>query len=232
MTGVQTCALPIFKQHGHIAKALKYKFKSDNTKRKVIQHICIMFNSLKDNETIFEIIKSKDREAILEMIRFMWQVDRKNIKKEDSSKIFTLWQKIYEVYKEDSSRDAQAIFSTLSKWFVFIETINDEILPYLQLTAKYTEKNHNSYFIVEELERLVKDNPKYVGFLYIEMLNNGVYPTYKQEQIQNTIELLYQLNEQENALIICNLYKKRGIYFLNEISKKYSTLGKNSDNNS
>lgn len=221
-----------FKQHGHIAKALKYKFKSDNTKRKVIQHICIMFNSLKDNETIFEIIKSKDREAILEMIRFMWQVDRKNIKKEDSSKIFTLWQKIYEVYKEDTSKDAQAIFSTLSKWFVFIETINDEILPYLQLTAKYTEKNHNSYFIVEELERLVKDNPKYVGLLYIEMLNNGVYPTYKQEQIQNTIELLYQLNEQENALIICNLYKKRGIYFLNEISKKYSTLGKNSDNNS
>lgn len=50
------------------------------------------------------------------------------------------------------------------------------------------------------------------------MLNNGVYPTYKQEQIQNTIELLYQLNEQENALIICNLYKKRDL-LLNEISK-------------
>lgn len=40
-----------------------------------------MFNSLKDNETIFEIIESKDREAILEMIRFMWQVDRKILKK-------------------------------------------------------------------------------------------------------------------------------------------------------
>ena len=211
-----------FKKHGHIAKALKYKFKSDSTKRKVIQHICIMFNSSKDNETIFEIIESKDREAILEMIRFMWQVDRKNIKKEDSGKIFTLWQKIYEVYKEDTSRDAQAIFSTLSKWFVFIEIINDDILPYLQLTAKYTEKDYNSYFIVEELERLVKDNSKCVGELYIDMLNNGIYPTYKQEQIQNTIESLYQLDEQKNALIICNLYKKRGIYFLNEISKKYT----------
>ncbi len=95
-------------------------------------------------------------------------------------------------------------------------------MPYLKLTAKYTEKNHNSYFIVEELEQLVKSNPKYVGLLYIDMFNNGVYPTYKQEQIQNTIELLYQLNEQENALLICNLYKKRGIYFLNEVSKKYS----------
>lgn len=211
-----------FKQHGHIAKALKYKFKSDNTKRKVIQHICIMFNSSKDNETIFEIIESKDREAILEVIRFLWQVDRKNIKKEDSSKIFTLWQKIYEIFKEDTSRDVQAIFSTLSKWFVFIDTINEKMLPYLKLTAKYTEKNHNSYFIVEELERLVGSNPKYVGEIYIEMINNSIFPTYKEVQIQNTIDLLYQLNEDKNALLICNLYKKRGIYFLNEVSKKYS----------
>lgn len=212
-----------FKQHGHILKALKYKFKSDNTKRKVIQHICIMFNSYKDNETIFEIIESKDREAILEMIRFMWQVDRKNIKKEDISKIFILWQKIYEVYKEDKSIDAQAIFSTLSKWFVFIEEIDDDIFPYLKLTTKYTEKNHNSYFIVEELERLVKDNPKYVGSLYIDMLNNGVYPTYKQEQIENTIELMYKLGEKDSAKMICNFYRKEGIYFLNEISKKYAS---------
>lgn len=211
-----------FKQHGHIAKALKYKFKSDNTKRKVIQHICIMFNSSKDNETIFEIIESKDREAILEVIRFLWQVDRKNIKKEDSSKIFTLWQKIYEIFKEDTSRNAQAIFSTLSKWFVFINTINEKMLPYLKLTAKYTEKNHNSYFIVQELERLVGSNPKYVGEIYIEMINNSIFPTYKEVQIQNTIDLLYQLNEDKNALLICNLYKKRGIYFLNEVSKKYS----------
>lgn len=212
-----------FKQHEHIEKALRHKFKSKNTKQKVIQHICIMFNSSKDDETILEVIESKDREAILEIIRFMWQVDRKSIKKEDSSKIFILWQKIYEVFKDDALLDAQAIFSTLSKWFVFIDIINDEILPYLKLTAKYTEKNHNSYFIVEELERLVQKSPKYVGELYVDMLENGGFPTYKQEQIKHTVDLLYQLNERENALIICNLYKQRSIYFLNEISRKHST---------
>lgn len=211
-----------FKQHGHIEKALRHRFKSKNTKQKVIQHICIMFNSSKDEETIFEVIESKDREAILEMIRFMWQVDRKNIKKEDSTKILILWQKVYEVFKDDASLDAQAIFSTLSKWFVFVDTINDKILPYLKLTAKYTEKNHNSYFIVEELERLVQNSPKFVGELYVAMLENSVFPTYKQEQIQHTINLLYQLHEQDNALIICNLYKRRGIDFLNEVCKKHS----------
>lgn len=209
-----------FKKYGHIDKALKYKFRSDNTKQKIIQHICIMFNSSKNDETIFAVIESKDQESILEIIRFMWQVDRKSIE-EAQTNIFILWKKIYEVFKDDDSNSSQAIFSTLSKWFVFINTIDNVILPYLKLTAKYTEKNHNSYFIVEELERLVENNPKNVGELYIEMLNNDIFPTYKQEQIQHTVDLLYQLNEKDNALIICNLYKKRGIYFLNEISKKY-----------
>lgn len=210
-----------FKQYGHLDKALKHKFKSDEIQQKIIQHICIMFNSSKDDETIFDAIESKDQESILELIRFMWQVDRKNITEEARTKIFGLWQKIYEVFREDDSSGAQAIFSTLSKWFVFIDTIDEEILPYLKLTAKYTEKNHNSYFIVEELERLVKNNPKYVGELYVEMLTNDIFPTYKQEQIENTIELMYKLGEKDNAKMICNLYRKRGIYFLNEISKRY-----------
>lgn len=210
-----------FKQYGHIDKALKYQFKSDRTKRKVIQHICIMYNSSKDNETIFDVIGAKDQESILELIRFMWQVDRKNITEEARTKIFSLWQKIYEVFREDNSSDAQTIFSTLSKWFVFIDTIEEEILPCLKLTAKYTEKNHNSYFIIEELERLVQKSPRYVGEVYIEMINNDVFPTYKQEQIENTVDSLYKLGENDNAKMICNLYRKKGIYFLNEISKMY-----------
>ncbi|MBE0492661.1 MAG: hypothetical protein IBX44_10505 [Sulfurospirillum sp.] len=211
------------KQYGHIEKALKFKFRSDRTKRKVIQHICIMYNSSKDNEIIFDVIESKDQETILELIRFMWQVYRENITEEARTKIFSLWQKIYEVFREDDSNASQAIFSTLSKWFVFIDTIDDEMLPYLTLTAKYTEKNHNSYFIIEELERLVQNSPKNVGSLYVEMLTNDIFPTYKQEQIENTIELLYKLGEKDSAKMICNLYRKKGIYFLNEISKKYES---------
>lgn len=210
-----------FKQFGHIEKALKFKFRSDRTKRKVIQHICIMFNSSKDSTTIFDVIESKDQEAILEQIRFMWQVHRKNITEDVRTKILSLWKKIYEVFGEDNSSASQAIFSTLSKWFVFIDAIDEEILPYLKLTAKYTEKNHNSYFIVEELERIVQNSPKFVGELYIEMLTNDIFPSYKQEQIENTVELLYKLGENENAKMICNLYRKKGIYFLNEISKRY-----------
>lgn len=181
-----------------------------------------MFNSSKDDKTIFNIIESKDNESILEIIRFMWQADRKDITKKARSNIFILWQKIYETFEDDKSSNVQTIFSTLSKWFVFIDTINDDMFQYLKLTAKYTEKNHNSYFIVEELERLVQNNPKYVAELYIEMLKNDIFPTYEEEKIKNSVDLLYQLNEQENAFKICNLYKKRGIYFLNEICKKHS----------
>lgn len=210
-----------FKKHEHITKALEYEFKSNDVKRKVIQQICIMFTSGKDSKTIFDVIDSKNRDTILEIIRFIWQLFRDRIDENALNQINILWNKIYEVFKNDDSSDAQAIFSTLSKWFIYLDVIDDAIMPQLKLTAKYTEKNHNSYTIIEQLARLVEKNPKFVGELYLEMLSNDIFPHYKQENIQKIVETLYKLGEFENASKICNMYRIKNVYFLNEISKKY-----------
>lgn len=223
-TTVYTDIYEQFKKHQHIAKALEYEFKSKEVKRKVIEHICIMFTSKKDNQTIFDVIDTKNRDNILEIIRFIWQLFRDKIDKNVLSQINILWSKIYQTFKDDDSSEAQAIFSTLSKWFVYLDVITDAIMPQLKLTAKYTEKNHNAYFIIEQLSRLVEKNPKFVGELYLEMLSNGVIPTYKQENIENTVETLYRLKEYDNANEICNRYRAKGVYFLNELSKKHEAI--------
>jgi len=112
---------------------------------------------------------------------------------------------------------AQEIFSTLSKWFVFIDTINEDMMLFLRQTVKYTNKSFNSYFVVEELERLVETNAKFVGELYLEMLKNEHYPDYKQEKIQNTIFKLRENGESKNALKIANMYRAKGYYWIKGI---------------
>lgn len=215
---VYTDIYKLFIKYKHIEKALKYKFKSENTNKKIIQHICIMYNASEDMKTILDLIRSKNEESIIEVIRFIWQLERDNISDELRAKIFFLWKEIYYVFKDERSETSKSIFSTLSKWFVFINNMDDK-MKYLKLTVKYTEINHNSYFIIKELTRLVKSNPRYVGELYLEMLKNDFYPSYKQEDIINTISALYESGEKENALKITNLYRKKSIYFLNEIGK-------------
>jgi hypothetical protein len=211
-----------FKDHGHINKAIEYNFTSDSTNKKVVQHICVMFMNDKDNETAIEVIKSRHTSSILEIIFFLYLQYRDKNDNKSFEKIIKLWNEIYQTLKDDTSDDVQEIFSTLSKWFVLLYKISDEMLPVLKLTAKYIEKNHNSFFFVEEMARLVAKNPKYIGEIYLSMIENDIYPEYEQKHILNIIETLYKSRENEKALRICNLYKKKGIYFLNELSKQYS----------
>lgn len=209
-----------FNNGGHFEKALEYDFKDDHVKEKIIQHIAIAYMNDFDNETIYQVINEKNLESNLDIIRFIWHTYRDN-KPDNIEKIYKLWEIIFELHKDESTDDEIQIFSTLSKWFVFVVEINDTNLQWLKLSAKYTEKNYNSYIILEELLRLVEANANSVGKIFLEMLNNDVFPTYKEENIVAIVEKLFQLEESENARIICNMYAKNGIYFLNEITKKY-----------
>ncbi len=208
-----------FKDLGHLQKGIDFKFKQDRTSEKIIQHICIAYMGDFDSETIFDIIKSQNSNNIIEIITFIWHGHRDKYERDDLEKINILWNKIFDIFKSETNSEAQDIFSELCKWFVFIENIDETNVELLKLSAKHSEKQHNSYFITEELLRLVKDNAKYVGEIYLYMTENNVYPDYKKEDIEETISSLLK-TENENAIKICNKYAQRGIYFLNDLLKE------------
>ena len=183
---------------------IAYNFKNDKTSEKIVQHVCISFMSDFDEETIFDVIESESVENILEIITFIWHGYRDNYKLKQAQKIYVLWNKIFDIFKDKSTDYSQEIFSSLSEWFVFIDTIDETNLEWLKISAKYTEKRFNSYMIIEQLLRLVKDNAKYVGEIYLEMVENDVFPTYKEDEIRNIISFLFENNEKDNATIICN----------------------------
>lgn len=209
-----------FRNNGHFEKALSYDWKDDHVNKKVLQFIVISYMNDFDEETIFQIIQEKNLEKNLEVIRFISHLYRDN-PLEKRSHVFTLWDTIYNLYKDEQTGDMQQIFSTLSKWFVFLEEINETNIEQLKITAEFTEINYNSYFVIEQLMRLVEHNANFVGQVYLSMFDNDVYPTYKEEDIGTIVEKLFQLGEIPIAREICNKYAAQGIYFLNEINKKY-----------
>lgn len=215
---VYTDIYALFKEKEHIKKALSHDFNSDKVKNRIIRHICVMFIGDDDGSTIDYIIKSKNSENILEIINFISK--QASYKDEQlSAKVSYLWGVIYNIYKDDCSDEAKNIFSVLSKWFIFLDHIDAKVLPYLKLTAKYTKEDYSSSSIVEELARLVEVNPKYVGELYLDILGNGIFPEYKKEDIKEIVKGLYKHGESDNGLKICNLYRRKGIYFLNDLGK-------------
>ena len=135
-----------FKDLGHLQKGINFKFKQNKTSEKIIQHITIAYMGNFDNETIVDIIKSKNSNNIIEIINFIWYGYRDKYKKKDLEKIHTLWKKFFDIFKGKSTNsEAQDIFSELCKWFVFIEKINEINIELLKLSVKYSEKQHNNY---------------------------------------------------------------------------------------
>ena len=208
------------RDNGHFAKALQFDWEDDHVREKVLQFIVIAYMNDFDHETVFQIIQEKDLENNLEIIRFIWHLYRDK-PDEKRAFIYKLWDTIYDLYKDDDNDDMQQIFSTLSKWFVFVEKIDDINIEWLKRSAQWTEINYNSYFLIEQLLRLVENNAKYVGRIYLEMIHHDVYPTYKEEDIIAIVEKLFEFGEVTQAREICNKYATEGAYFLNEINKKY-----------
>lgn len=211
----------LLNESNHITKALKFNFSFDEVKNKLIDQICIMFIHDKDNLTAIELIKSKDLNNIVELINSMYYLFR-NKQENTREKVLLLWNEIYQNYKVDDSEPAKMIFSNLSKWFVFIDSIDQELNPLLLKTAKYLSVHTDFYQLLEEMDRLVVNNPKYIGQLYIEILENNSYPIYNKENILSIVDGLFHNNEYDAALKICNKYKRKGIYVLNDLSVKYA----------
>jgi len=209
-----------FRDNGHFDKALTWEWNDEKVKEKVLQFTVIAYMNDFDEEMVFQLIGDKNIENNLEIIRFIWHLYRG---KTDGklAYIYKLWQTLFDLYKDDQSEDMEQVFSTLSKWFIFIESIDDVNIEWLKTSAKYTEVNYNSYFVIEELLRLVESNAEAVGNVYLEMLNNDIFPTYKEEDIVAIVEKLFELGEVTQARQICNKYASEGVYFLNEVNKMY-----------
>ena len=76
----------------------------------------------------------------------------------------------------------------------------------MKFSAPHIEVSHNTSFLVDDLDRLAPVSPKEVGLVYREMLDNGIYPIFRQEQVISTVEALYDAREKELADSICNVY--------------------------
>ena len=91
---------------------------------------------------------------------------------------------------------------------------------WLKLSAQYIETNFNSSLLMEYLLPHAAKTPEKVGKILLHVLETGVYPQYKKEDVQNIVRELYARGQKEIADSICNSYLAKGIDFLKPIYEK------------
>ncbi len=211
----------LLRDNGHYEKALSCSFGDKHAADKLVQNITIGYlagwDDLADaNGLLHKLFETDNTEYISELVTFMWTF-RDRDDEEIRRKIKPLWKAIIEKVAPHLEKDAYRIIaSNLGKWLSLVDTIDDDVYEWLQISVEAIEKNWNSGFFIEYLRRHVMKTPTIVGNLYLKMLNAGTYPDYKKEDIVAIVQTLYDLKEKETAHKICNIYFSKGFEFLRE----------------
>ena len=216
----------LLKKRGDYQKALNTDFEDQEVLGKLIRHACTGwiedFETLNDETSlIYQLVNSNNPTLLSEMVHFFWR-QRDNTPDKVKSKVRPAWRALIEVLAQNSSEaEYQEILGSLSGWLGLIDKIDAETLEWLKLSAKYVGRRFNSAFFVEALREHATQTPQEVGVIYLEMLNNEVYPDYPPTNIQETICVLYNQGYKEDADEICNLYAAAGFDFLRSLYEEH-----------
>ena len=227
--GVSDVLYDLLKSNGHYAKALSTNFADQHSKESLIHHLCIGYlrgkESLSDGNSLFSrLVHNWDTSELKTIVHFL-STQRGQIESTKQERVISFWEIVYQHYREKGSKTwssgERELVSDLVLLTSFLSEIDSTSSEWLNLSAPHVEVNHNSPSLLEEFVRLVAISPREVGLVYLEMLTNGIYPTYKKENVISIVEALYAAGEKEIADSICNAYG--AVYdFLQPIWKRHN----------
>lgn len=216
----------LLKSSGNFEKALNTEFKDKFATERLIQHISISFpnggESLDDpSSLLLKILENANAEHLRELTEFLWTL-RGTLKPAQKGKIKQLWGKIMNVVTDKLDKAKyRPLASNLARWLALVDRIDDEIFAWMMTLVKYLNKDHFNNFIIEYLLLHVEKTPQKVGEIYIEMLSDGVYPLYEEENIKELVRKLY-ISQHDLADKICNMYARKGhVEILEDVYKKH-----------
>jgi len=216
----------LLRNKGHYHNALSTTFSDRHIDERLVGHICVGYledwERLEDkNSLISLLIDHNDINKVSEIVSFFW-MQREDVSDKIKKKIKPLWESILgKLIPNESQPEYQRVLSDTNRWLSLVDEIDEEIFEWLKTSVKYLETNHNSPFLIEYLLNHAPATPLKVGQLFLEILNSGMFPEYKRENIQQLVEILYDKGEKEPANRICTLYLSKGITFLNQIYEKH-----------
>ena len=219
----------LLRDNGHYEKGLSYSFGDERAVDKLVQNITIGYlagwDDLTDsNGLLRKMLKTDNTEYISKLITFTWTFRNKSDEK-IRCRIKPLWKAIMEKVTPNLEKyEYRIIASGLGKWLSLVDTIDDEVYEWLQISAKVIKEPLASGYFIKYLRRHVMKTPKEVGNLYLQLLKAGTYPDYKKENIVAIVQALYDLCERETANRICNIYFLKGYGLLREIFERHNKL--------
>lgn len=216
----------LMKENGHYAKAAETSFIDQSNNEILAVHACLAYvegwEELDDETSLmYKLIKKGEAHQLTEIIHFFWRL-RDKLNDKIRAKVKPIWKSLFERLSQDGEKpEYKRTNADLLTWLSLVDRIDMEVLNYLKSAVHCLQDPVSASFFIEYLLKHAVSEPSEVSELYIEMLNAGIYPDYKKENIEEVIRTLYEQGQKERADKICNMYGAKGVDFLRPIHIKY-----------
>lgn len=240
----------------HYERALEISFKESRVKERLVQHISIWYlrgiEKINKKSLVDRIFALENFEQIRGFVEFLWHerdhlldktVMDPKIQKEQSDfkvRVLEFWKYTAETIEKRATytENERKVLGELSKLTIYLDQIDQDYYELLMLSAPYVTEDFDSPYFIEYLNKLKATgtkipNAKFVGSLFLEMLNHaeGRIPDYKWENIVEIVEYLYEVGETDAEVKgladdICDFYARHRNYRLREIYEKNNAVFK------
>ena len=215
------------RKYGDYEKAIATDFGNDVINEQVVDHICVGYlagwEKLSNHHSLIsQLIERENAEQLKIMGQFFWNV--KTI-----GDLKSLWAKVHPIIiKNIENEDYKLVAAKFALLMGKVEKIDDDIYQWTKKYLPYVGMDYNVPSFVEGLERHVEKAPEYVSKLLLGLLENGIFPDYKEKWIRHIVEVAYKNDYKTIADSICNLYAENGRLFLRDIYEKCNNSGESS----
>ena len=156
-------------------------------------------------------------------VTYLW-MQRGSLEPDQGEKVLAFWRRLVGEYgdkKDDLTEEERALVIDLAKLAAHLDSLGREAVGWLEVSTEQFRTEQDAWFLIEDLHRLVDPSPREVGIVYLEILQNDIYPTFGKDHIIPIVETLYGREETQVADRICNLYLARGIEFLRDTYERH-----------
>ena len=216
----------LLKKGRHYQKALNTNFDHHAVETALATHICTFwledYEELSDKTSlIYQVVNSSNVNYLSAIVDFCWD-QRDNLSEEDKAKIRAAWRVMFKTLSENKDEEVHSdekvypnVLDKLSKWVIFIDSIDEEALEWLKLSVRYV--TWDIRILVETLLTHASETPREVGIIYLELSKKGIGEMLSSFLDQNaaieTLRTLYEAGYRETADQICIQFAEDGLNF-------------------
>ncbi len=219
----------ILKKGEHYQKALNTNFAYPDVEAALATHICTFwledYENLDDKiSLIYQVVNSSNPNFLSVIVNFFWD-QRDNLSEEDKEKVRAAWCFMFKFLSQNKDEKKYSkVLDVLSKWVIFIDSIDEEALEWLKLSVRHV--TWDIRILSKTLLKHASETPTEVGIIYLELSKKGIKntllgPFLEQDEVIETIRILYNSGQKEIANQICIQFAEGGLDFLKPLYNEY-----------